>query len=134
MPVPRKIASPPPALNPSTACAQSPVAMPCRLNSGAVATSPNITSGDSPEAFLVDYFRGQGQTSVRPATPEARIPMIPLVLGLSTIGPMLLAAILIQDTFLAGFIVLALGILTIIGTLVSDLVLAWADPRIRYVD
>ena len=39
----------------------------------------NITSGDSPEAFLVDYFRGQGETSVRPATPEARIPMIPLL-------------------------------------------------------
>ena len=60
--------------------------------------------------------------------------IVSLVLGLSTIGPMLLAAITIQDTYLAGFIVLALGILTIIGTLVSDLVLAWADPRIRYVD
>ena len=60
--------------------------------------------------------------------------IVSLVLGLSTIGPMLLGAILIQDTFLAGFIVLALGILTIIGTLISDLVLAWADPRIRYVD
>ena len=60
--------------------------------------------------------------------------IVSLVLGLSTIGPMLLAAILIQDTYLAGFIVLALGILTIIGTLISDLLLAWADPRIRYVD
>ena len=60
--------------------------------------------------------------------------IVSLVLGLSTIGPMLLGAILIQDTFLAGFIVLTLGILTIIGTLISDLVLAWADPRIRYVD
>ena len=60
--------------------------------------------------------------------------IVSLVLGLSTIGPVLLAAITIQDTYLAGFIVLMLGVLTVIGTLISDLVLAWADPRIRYVD
>ena len=60
--------------------------------------------------------------------------IVSLVLGLSTIGPMLLAAIEIQDTYLAGFIVLVLGILTIIGTFISDLLLAWADPRIRLTE
>ena len=60
--------------------------------------------------------------------------IVSLVLGLSTIGPVLLTAITIQDTYLAGFIVLMLGVLTVLGTLISDLALAWADPRIRYVD
>jgi peptide/nickel transport system permease protein len=60
--------------------------------------------------------------------------IVSLVLGLSTIGPMLLGAIMIQDTYLAGFIVLVLGILTIIGTFISDLLLAWADPRIRLTE
>ena len=41
--------------------------------------SANITNGDSPEAFLVDYFRDQGEASVWPATPEDRIPMVPLL-------------------------------------------------------
>jgi peptide/nickel transport system permease protein len=36
-----------------------------------------------------------------------------------------------QDMFLAGAIVLLLGVMTIIGTLISDLVLTWLDPRIR---
>ena len=39
----------------------------------------NISSGDSPEAFLVDYFRAPGQATVVPATPAVRIPMIPLL-------------------------------------------------------
>ena len=37
-----------------------------------------------------------------------------------------------QDMFLAGTIVLLLGVLTVVGTLISDLVLMWVDPRIRY--
>ena len=41
----------------------------------------NITNGDSPEAFLVDYFRDLGTARVRPATPEVRIPMIPLLVS-----------------------------------------------------
>ena len=37
-----------------------------------------------------------------------------------------------QDMFLAGTIVMLLGFLTVIGTFVSDMLLMWTDPRIRY--
>lgn len=57
--------------------------------------------------------------------------IVGIVLNLQTIGPVLLRATLAQDMFLAGAIVLILGILTVIGTLVSDICLAWLDPRIR---
>ena len=40
----------------------------------------HISSGDSPEAFLVDCFRDGGPVTVAPATPVARIPMIPLLM------------------------------------------------------
>ena len=58
--------------------------------------------------------------------------LVSLVLGLQTTGPLLLRAVLAQDMFLAGSIVLILSALTVIGTLVSDILLAWLDPRIRY--
>jgi peptide/nickel transport system permease protein len=57
--------------------------------------------------------------------------IVSLVLGLPTVGPVLLQALLGQDMFLAGTIVLLIGIMTVIGILVSDLVLVWLDPRIR---
>jgi peptide/nickel transport system permease protein len=57
--------------------------------------------------------------------------IVSIVLGLPTVGPLLLRALVAQDMFLAGAIVLLLGVMTIIGTLVSDLVLTWLDPRIR---
>jgi len=57
--------------------------------------------------------------------------IVSLVLGLPTVGPLLLRALLAQDMFLAGAIVLMLGIMTVIGTLISDLLLMWVDPRIR---
>jgi peptide/nickel transport system permease protein len=44
---------------------------------------------------------------------------------------LLLRALIAQDMFLAGAIVLMLGIMTVIGTLVSDVLLMWVDPRIR---
>ena len=53
------------------------------------------------------------------------------MLGLPTVGPLLLKALIAQDMFLAGTIVLLLGVMTVIGTLVSDIVLVWIDPRIR---
>ncbi|MEZ4637792.1 MAG: hypothetical protein R2856_23025 [Caldilineaceae bacterium] len=53
-----------------------------------------------------------------------------LVLGLPTIAP-LVGALMSQDMFLAGSIVMILSMLTLIGTLVSDVLLAWLDPRIR---
>jgi len=57
--------------------------------------------------------------------------VVSLVLGLPTVGPLLLQALVAQDMFLAGSIVLLLGVLTVIGTLVSDLLLMWIEPRIR---
>jgi peptide/nickel transport system permease protein len=57
--------------------------------------------------------------------------IVSLVLGLPTVGPLLLTALVAQDMFLAGTIVLMLGVMTVIGTFVSDLILMWIDPRIR---
>ena len=54
-----------------------------------------------------------------------------VVLNLPTVGPLLLGALLSQDMFLAGAIVLIISILTVIGTLISDILLAILDPRIR---
>jgi peptide/nickel transport system permease protein len=54
-----------------------------------------------------------------------------VVLNLPTIGPLLLRSLLSQDMFLAGAIVLLLSSLTVIGTLLSDILLALFDPRIR---
>ncbi len=54
------------------------------------------------------------------------------VLNLPTVGPIILAATLAQDMYLAGAFVLLLSMLTLIGTLLSDVLLAWLDPRIRY--
>jgi peptide/nickel transport system permease protein len=54
-----------------------------------------------------------------------------LVLGLPTVAPLFLGALMSQDMFLAGSVVLILSLLTVIGTLLSDILLAWVDPRIR---
>ena len=58
--------------------------------------------------------------------------IVSLVLSLPTVGPLLLKALVAQDMFLAGTIVLLLGVLTVIGTFISDLLLMWIDPRIRF--
>jgi len=57
--------------------------------------------------------------------------IVSLVLSLPTVGPLLLKALLAQDMFLAGTIMLLLGIMTVIGTFISDLLLMWIEPRIR---
>ena len=57
--------------------------------------------------------------------------LVSMVLGLPTLAPLFVTALLSQDMFLAGSVVFILSILTLIGTLVSDIVLAWLDPRIR---
>jgi peptide/nickel transport system permease protein len=57
--------------------------------------------------------------------------IVSVVLSLPTVGPLLLSSLQSQDMFLAGTIVLLLGALTIAGTLISDLILVWLDPRIR---
>ena len=55
-----------------------------------------------------------------------------VVLSLPTTGPLLLRALMSQDMYLAGSFLLILAILTVIGTLISDILLACLDPRIRY--
>jgi peptide/nickel transport system permease protein len=55
-----------------------------------------------------------------------------VVLNLPLTGPMLLRALQSQDMYLAGSFILLLGVLTVIGTLISDILLAMLDPRIRY--
>jgi peptide/nickel transport system permease protein len=57
--------------------------------------------------------------------------IVSLVVSLPTLGPILVRSLISQDMFLAGTIVLLLGILTVIGTLISDILLMLIDPRIR---
>jgi len=60
--------------------------------------------------------------------------LVGIVLNLQLIGPALMEATLSQDMYLAGSIVLILSVLTVVGTLISDILLAWLDPRIRYAE
>ena len=53
------------------------------------------------------------------------------VLSLHTVDLLLLRSLISQDMLLASTIILMLGVLTIVGTLLSDLLLMWIDPRIR---
>lgn len=55
-----------------------------------------------------------------------------IVLSLPTTGPLLFQALLTQDMYLAGSVVMFLSFLTVIGTLISDILLVWIDPRIQY--
>jgi peptide/nickel transport system permease protein len=55
-----------------------------------------------------------------------------VVLNLPTTGPLLLKALQMQDMYLAGSFILILSVFTVLGTLISDILLAWSDPRIRY--
>jgi peptide/nickel transport system permease protein len=57
--------------------------------------------------------------------------LIAVVLGLQTTGSMMLRALTSQDMYLAGSFLLLLSLLTVTGTLISDILLAWVDPRIR---
>lgn len=58
--------------------------------------------------------------------------IVSVVLNLPTTGPLLLKALQMQDMYLAGSFIMMLCTLTVIGTLVSDILLAWSDPRIRH--
>jgi peptide/nickel transport system permease protein len=57
--------------------------------------------------------------------------IVSVVLSLPTEGPLLLRALLAEDLFVSAAIVLLLGTLTVIGTLMSDILLGILDPRIR---
>ena len=54
------------------------------------------------------------------------------MLNLPTTGPFLIGALLSQDMYLAGSFIMLLSILTVVGTLLSDILLVLLDPRIRY--
>ena len=54
-----------------------------------------------------------------------------IVLNLPTTGPMLVDALMQQDMFLAGSFIMMLSTLTVIGMLISDVMLVLTDPRIR---
>ena len=57
--------------------------------------------------------------------------IVATVLSLPITGPLLLKALLVEDMYLAGAFIMMLSMLTVIGTFVSDILLAWLDPRIR---
>lgn len=57
--------------------------------------------------------------------------IVATVMNLPNIGPLLLRALISQDMYLAGSILLIYCFLTVVGTLISDILLAWVDPRIR---
>jgi peptide/nickel transport system permease protein len=57
--------------------------------------------------------------------------VVSIVLALPTTGPLLLRALMSQDMYLAGSFIMLLSVLTVIGTFISDILLAWLDPRIR---
>jgi peptide/nickel transport system permease protein len=57
--------------------------------------------------------------------------IVSVVLSLPTVGPLLLRSLVSQDMLLASSIILLLGVLTVIGTFLSDLLLMWIDPKIR---
>lgn len=58
--------------------------------------------------------------------------IISLVLGLPTMGPLLLDALLTEDVYLGGTLMMMYAVLLVIGNLLADIALAWVDPRIRY--
>lgn len=58
--------------------------------------------------------------------------IVSIVLGLPTVGPLLLRSLLNEDIYLAGTLLMMFSIILVIGNLLADLALAWADPRIRY--
>jgi len=60
--------------------------------------------------------------------------IVATVMNLPNIGPLLLRALINQDMYLAGAILLIYSFLTVLGTLLSDVLLAWLDPRIRLED
>jgi peptide/nickel transport system permease protein len=70
---------------------------------------------------------------LRLATIISGAPIVAVVLSLPTTGPLLLRSLLSQDMYLAGSFFLLLSAFTVVGTFVSDVVLAAMDPRIRMV-
>lgn len=57
--------------------------------------------------------------------------IVAIVLSLPTVGPQMLTSLMTEDMYFAGSMLMVLSLLGIFGTLVSDLLLLWLDPRIR---
>jgi len=57
--------------------------------------------------------------------------LVERVLNLPTIGPLYINALISQDMYMAGTVLVLIVFLLLVGTLITDLVLAWTDPRIR---
>lgn len=58
--------------------------------------------------------------------------LVGIVLSLPIVGPLMLEALMMEDMYLAGSMLMVLSLLGVLGTLVSDLLLLWIDPRIRF--
>jgi ABC-type dipeptide/oligopeptide/nickel transport system permease component len=57
--------------------------------------------------------------------------IVALVLSLPTVGPLLMLGLMNEDTYFAASMLMVLSVLGVLGTIVSDLLLLWLDPRIR---
>jgi peptide/nickel transport system permease protein len=57
--------------------------------------------------------------------------IVAIVMSLPTAGPLLLQSLMSQDMYLAGAFILLICALTVVGSLISDILLALVDPRIR---
>jgi ABC-type dipeptide/oligopeptide/nickel transport system permease component len=57
--------------------------------------------------------------------------IVAMVLSLPTVGPLMLNSLLSEDMYMAGSMLMVFSLLGVMGTLVSDLLLLWLDPRIR---
>ena len=58
--------------------------------------------------------------------------IVSIVLNLPTLGPLFYEALLLQDMYLAGGILMILTLLLVIGNFLADLLLVWSDPRIKF--
>jgi peptide/nickel transport system permease protein len=58
--------------------------------------------------------------------------IVSVILSLPTLGPLFLRAIIAQDMYLAGTVLILFGVILLIGNLLADILLAWSDPRIIY--
>ena len=58
--------------------------------------------------------------------------IVAIVLSLPMVGPLLLDGLMLEDVYVAASMLMVLSVLGVIGTLVSDLLLLWLDPRIRF--
>ena len=57
--------------------------------------------------------------------------VVATVMNLQNIGPLLLQALSMQDMYLSGSILMVYCLLAVVGTIISDMLLAWIDPRIQ---